>query len=63
MYREAGDRYIKSHMFEHTTRCYLKLKMWYKVAVYFEKGKRYDNTAIAYKDNGFYELVIDLIQR
>ena len=63
MYREAADRYIKSHMFEHAARCYLKLKMWYEAAVYFEKGKKYDDAAIAYKDGGFYELVTDLIQR
>jgi hypothetical protein len=66
MYEEAGDVYAEHNMFESAARSYLKANMWRKAGEYFEKVKKYDDAALAYKDGSlknslFYEITTDFI--
>ncbi|POG66200.1 hypothetical protein GLOIN_2v1659202, partial [Rhizophagus irregularis DAOM 181602=DAOM 197198] len=63
MYKEAGDVYVEHNMFESAARSYLKANLWHKACEYFEKAKKYDDAALAYKDGFlkdslFYEIAI-----
>ncbi|PKY58174.1 P-loop containing nucleoside triphosphate hydrolase protein [Rhizophagus irregularis] len=63
MYKEAGDVYVEHNMFESAARSYLKANLWHKAYEYFEKAKKYDDAALAYKDGFlkdslFYEIAI-----
>jgi hypothetical protein len=62
MYKEAGDVYAKHGMFEFAARNYVKANnMWYEAGECFEKAKKYDDAAIAFKDGRFYEIAADFI--
>jgi hypothetical protein len=55
-------------MFESAARSYLKAKMWHKAGEYFEKAKKYDDAALAYKDgflkdNLLYEIATEFISK
>ncbi|CAB4422241.1 unnamed protein product [Rhizophagus irregularis] len=66
MYKEAGDIYVENNMFESAARSYLEANMWHEAGGYFEKAKKYDDAALAYKDGFlkdslFYEIATEFM--
>ena len=63
MDEKAGEVYVRWGMYEDAAHCYLKAKVYDKAGENFELVSKYTDAVVAYKDGGFYEKVIDLIQR
>jgi hypothetical protein len=63
MIEEAGNVYVEWDMFEPAARCYLKIKMWEKAGMYFEKAEKYIDAISAYKDGGSYKALINFLKR
>ncbi|CAG8840929.1 28225_t:CDS:2, partial [Racocetra persica] len=62
MHKEAGDVYYEWNIFESAGNCYVKCKEWKKAGECYEKSKKYVEAVIAYKNGGYYDIVVDLMQ-
>ncbi|CAG8450090.1 7512_t:CDS:10 [Dentiscutata heterogama] len=63
MHEEAGDVYADWEIFESAADCYFKGKSWKKAGSNYEKVKKYAEAVTAYKNGGYYDTVVDLMQR
>ncbi|CAG8555633.1 6929_t:CDS:10 [Cetraspora pellucida] len=63
MHKEAGDIYYQWDIFESAAECYVKCKEWQKAGECYEKAKKYADAVTAYKNGGYYNTVVDLMQR
>ncbi|CAG8567860.1 13873_t:CDS:10 [Dentiscutata erythropus] len=63
MHEEAGDVYANWEIFESAADCYFKGKSWKKAGSNYEKVKKYAEAVTAYKNGGYYDTVVDLMQR